>query len=165
VTRHATHWPDGTPRSQNNAFTFWRIDLHLGVDSVFARDYVNCTALYNQWRSAQRAGHGKGYGQSWAAFRDSNKPRGRNVYGSHIDAPAAGFRAHNGTIRGLSDKADAMIEQQAQLLPITGSVWNGSKIVTPPHSGAFSKSKPSTHGKPLHLARKSEQPKAKKVAA
>lgn len=160
----APTWPDGTPRSQNNAFTFWRIDLHLGVDSVFARDYVNCTALYNQWRSAQRAGHGKGYGQSWAAFRDSNKPRSRNVYGSHIDAPAAGFRAHNGTIRGLSDKADAMIEQQTQLLPITGSVWNGSKVVTPPHSGAYSKAHSANHGKPAHLVRKPSKPKARKVA-
>jgi hypothetical protein len=168
VTRNTTphHWPDGTPRSQHNAFTSWRIDLALGIDSIFARDYVNCSSLYNQWRSAQRPGGGKGHGVPWAQFRDANRPQARNYKDRHIGAPAAGFRANNGTIHGLSDKADAMIATQTQLMPITGSVWNGSKVVTPPHGGAYSKAvKAPTHGLPPHLARKAGTAKAKKVAA
>ncbi len=154
-------WP-GTNiiKSQHNAFN-WRA---IHGDSIFAADYVNCSSLYNQWRSAQRVGHGKGHGMLWREFRDANRPQARNFKDSHLDAPAAGFRKNNGTIHGLSDKADALIATQAKLMPVTGNVWNGSKVVTPPHGGAFSKSKPSTHGKPLHLARKPAQPKAKKVA-
>lgn len=137
----APTWPDGTPRSQNNAFTFWRIDLHLGVDSVFARDHVNCTSHYNQWRSAQRAGHGKGHDMSWAEFREASQPRGRNFHGSHLDAPAAGFKKNRGTIHGLSDKADAMIATRGNLTPVKASAWNGG-VVKPPHGGAFSKAQP-----------------------
>ena len=47
-------WP-GTNiiKSQHNAFN-WQADTS---DSIFARDYVNCTALFNQWRAAQKASH------------------------------------------------------------------------------------------------------------
>lgn len=160
----ATTWPDGTPRSQNNAFTSWRIDMALGIDSIFARDYVNCTALFNQWRAAQKSGHGKGHDVTWAEFRDANTPRGRNFHGSHLDAPATGFKKNRGTIHGLSDKADAMIAKQGKLMPPVASAWNGG-VVKPPHGGAFSKAKPATHNNPAHLARKPARPKARKVAA
>ena len=155
----ATTWPDGTPRSQNNAFTSWRIDLALGIDSIFARDYVNCSSLFNQWRSAQRAGHGKWYGQTWAEFRDANKPRGRNVYGSHLDAADAGFKKNRGTIHGLTAKADAMIAQQTKLLPIAASAGNGG-VIKSPHGGAFSKA--STRGGDAKIHKPA---KARKVAA
>jgi len=154
-------WP-GTNiiKSQYNAFN-WR---SAKGDSIFAADYVNCSSLYNQWRSAQRKGHGKGHGMPWEQFRDANRPQARNFKDSHLDAPAAGFRKNNGTIHGLSDKADALIATQTKLMPVTAREWNGG-VVKPSHGGAFSKSKPSPHGKPLHLARKPAQPKAKKVAA
>ena len=155
VTYPATCPGTNIIKSQHNAFN-WQADTS---DSIFARDYVNCSSLFNQWRSAQRAGHGKGYGQTWAEFRDANAPRGRNVYGSHQDAADAGFKKNRGTIHGLSAKADAMIAQQTKLLPVTASAWNGG-VIKPPHGGAFSKA--STRGGDAKIHKPA---KARKVAA
>lgn len=163
MARHPTYparWPGSNIiRTVHTAFNWQREDR----DSIMAQDYGNCTTLYNQWRSAQRTGEGKGHNQTWPEFRDANTP-GVPVKYSHLKAGTGGFRANNGTVYGLSDKADALIatlpKKPGKLLPITASPWNGSKV-TPPHAGAFSRA--GTQGgdakihKPVSKARKAQK--------
>jgi hypothetical protein len=161
-----TTWPDGTPRSQGNAFTAWRTNGQLGLDSIVAQDHTCCSSLYNCWRADQRAGNGRGSRMTWPQYRDTQKPRAKDFAHREIGGQVNGFGANGGTIVGLSPKADKMLAQQGKLLPLEASVWNtGSKAVKTPHTGAYSKaSRTANHGKPAHLARKPDQPKARKAS-
>jgi len=154
MTRHATHWPDGTPRSQHNAFTQPERHRAMGIDSIWAEDYGNCTSLYNQWRACQRTGHGRGAHMTWPQFRDNTVQKLKNIKDAYLDAKASGFRATNGTILGLSAKADAMIANQAKLMPITAAPWNTDRRTAkkPPHGGAYSQAKPAKPAKGRKVA-------------
>ena len=120
MTRHATHWPDGTPRSQHNAFTQPERHRALGADSIFAADHLYCTALYNAWRADQRSGHGKGAHMTWAQYRAAQTPKTKSFAHRDPGGQKNGFGAHGGTVFGLSDKADKMLAAKHKLMPIKG---------------------------------------------
>lgn len=74
---HPYTWPDGTPKSQNNAFT-WRIDINVPSDhlktSQFASDPRNCTTAFNQWRTAMENPLKEDV-PGWPEFRDAFNER------------------------------------------------------------------------------------------
>ena len=164
--RHPSHWPDGTPRSQHNAFTQPERHRVLGIDSIFAADHLYCTSLYNNWRADQRTGSGPGARLTWPQYRDTIRPKAKDFAHRAPGGQTHGFGANGGTIVGLSPKADKLLAQQGKLLPPQASVQNtGSKTVKTPHTGAYSKaSRTANHGKPAHLVRKPDQPKARKAS-
>lgn len=97
-------WPDGTPRSQGNAFD-WRARVAMGIDSIFAQDIKLCTAAYNKWKY-ERTEHPDGAiaRQTWPEYRDG---LGRKVSkmnyadrGQRARALGAGFGQNAGTIAG-----------------------------------------------------------------
>ncbi len=162
--RDPNHWPDGTPKSQHNAFTQPARHRALGIDSIFAADYTHCTHLYNAWRADQRAGSGKGAHMTWPQYRDTVAPKAKDHAHRAPGGQVNGFGANGGTIAGLSDKADAMLARQGKLIPIAASPWNGS-VVKPPHAGAFCRAGTAGGSGKIHKPAKGAQAKPTKRAA
>ena len=151
--RDPNHWPDGTPKSQHNAFTQPARHRALGADSIFAADHLYCTSLYNNWRADQRAGIGPGAHLTWPQYRDTIKPKAKDFAHRAPGGQVNGFGANGGTIAGLSDKADALLAKQGKRMPIAASAWNGG-TVKPQHAGAFCRAGTAGGSAKIHTPKK-----------
>lgn len=109
-------WPDGTPRSQGNAFD-WRSRAAMGIDSIFAQDGRMCTSLYNEYRNQYLVIDRVSQALTWPEWRDRRLASGRPIAGNFGEAilrntaegKQGGFHSAGGTLYGLSAKSDAQI--------------------------------------------------------
>lgn len=96
-------WPDGTPKSQFNAFD-WK---NSTVESPFLSDFTFLTPLYRQWLSERKEDAASV--PEWSEYRDSaaaqapTKKRRKKRVGS--EATPSATAAHQGAMAGLSKRA------------------------------------------------------------
>ena len=91
----------------HNAFN-WQLDKR---DSIVARDYINCTTAYNQWRALPHDAR-----PQWEVWRDKKMDAVRVDYATTGTRarPAKAFGAVSGAVPGLSRAGDKWIENYLQ---------------------------------------------------
>lgn len=103
-------WPDGTPKSTGNAFN-WRAKDHAD-HSIFAATSQERTPLFNEWltrRARPLAGESLADWPAYRAYHEVKEEENRiRRLKRHGKKPVEGWG--NGTITGLSSKADKLLQ-------------------------------------------------------
>ena len=145
-------WPDGTTKSTGNAFN-WRAGCHTQL-SIFAQSSGDRTPLFNKWlQLAQKpvAGVAAGDWPAYRAYHESKEEENRiRRLKRHGKKPVEGWG--NGTITGLSSKADKLLQPKPDGLRMKRAgpgtvkpmhhVRPKDEILRDRHGGAYSKAVP-----------------------